>query len=328
MQSSHSVKLARLKLLCNKDHAMEYDAIVIGGGPAGLSAGTELAQAGHRVLLLEKESFGGPIVNIEWLNGYPRPGEKVAGAMLASEMVKQAEQLGVEMELAEVVEIEPYSGCISVSCADGRAYTSSVVIQAGGLHSRKLGIPGEEEFQGKGMIHCAMCDAGLYRDRVVAVCGGGNAGLIEALYLARFASKVFVFEAQSQLSARPVLQARALANAKLEIRLGEKPVEIIGREGVTGLVVENAATGKRETLGVYGVLVHVGYAPTTGYLEGVFMLDDSGRITVNEQFETDVSGAYAAGDVRSGSPRQVSAAVSDGKAAAKRAQEMLASSQR
>jgi thioredoxin reductase (NADPH) len=307
---------------------MEYDVIVIGGGPAGLSAGIELAQAKYHVLLLEKESFGGPIINVEWINGYPRAGEKVAGAMLASEMVQQAEQSGVEMELAEVDEIEPYSGCISVGCADGKAYTASVVIQAGGLHSRKLGVPGEEAFQGKGMIHCAMCDAGLYRDQVVAVCGGGDAGLVEAMYLAGFASKVFVIEAQAQLAAKPVLQARALANAKLAIRYGEKPVEIIGDQGVTGLVVENAATGKRETLDVYGVLVHVGYVPTTAYLEGVLALDDSGHIAVNEQFATDVPGAFAAGDVRSGSPRQVAAAVADGKAAARGAQKILESLQR
>ena len=302
---------------------MDYDAIVIGAGPAGLSAGIELAQAKYRVLVLERESFGGPIINVEWTDDYPHLGEKVAGAMLASELVNQAEQYGVEMELAEVVEIEPYSGCISVGCADGKAYTSSVVIQAGGLHSRKLDVPGEEKFQGKGMIHCAMCDAGLYRDHVVAVCGGGDAGLIEALYLARFASKVFVIEAQAQLAARPELQARAFADAKLHIRCGEKPVEIIGNQGVAGLVVENAAAGKRETLEVYGVLVHVGYVPTTGYLEGVFALDDSGRIAVNEQFATDVTGAFAAGDIRSGSPRQVASAVADGKAAARGARKFL-----
>jgi glycine/D-amino acid oxidase-like deaminating enzyme len=202
---------------------MDYDAIVIGGGPAGLSAGTELAQGKYRVLLLEKESFGGPIINVEWINGYPHPGEKLAGAVLASELMKQAEQSGVEMELAEVVEIEPYSGCISVVGADGKAYTSSVVICAGGLHSRKLDVPGEDTFQGKGMIHCAMCDAGLYRDQVVAVCGGGDAGLIEALYLARFASKVFVVEAGAQLAAKPVLQARALADAKLRRQRRDRP---------------------------------------------------------------------------------------------------------
>lgn len=302
---------------------MDYDAIVIGGGPAGLSAGTELAQAKYRVLLLEKESFGGPIINVEWINGYPRPGEKVAGAMLASELVNAAEQSGLEMELADVVAIEPYSSCISVGCADGKAYTASVVIQAGGLHSKKLDVPGEDKFQGKGMIHCAMCDAGLYRDQVVAVCGGGDAGLIEAMYLARFASKVFVVEAKAQLGAKQVLQQRALADAKLEFRYGEKPVEIVGKQGVTGLVLENAATGKRETLDVYGVLVHVGYLPATAYLDGVLGLDDAGRIAVSEQFASDVPGVFAAGDIRSGSPRQVAAAVADGKAAAKSARKIL-----
>ena len=295
---------------------MDYDAIIIGGGPAGLSAGTQLAQAKRHVLLLEKESFGGPIINIEWINGYPRPGEKIAGAKLASEMVTQAGQAGVEMELAEVIEIAPYSGCLSVTCADGRAYTCLVVIHAGGLNSRKLGVPGEEQYQGKGMIHCAMCDAGLYRDRVVAVCGGGNAGLIEAMYLAKFAAKVLVIEARPDLSARPVLQERARADAKLEIRCGEKPVAILGNGGVTGVLVENPATGRKEPLAVYGVLVHVGYEPATGYLEGVLALDDSGYIAVNERFETDVPGAFAAGDIRSGAPRQVAAAVADGKAAA------------
>ena len=306
---------------------MDYDAIVIGAGPAGLTAGIELAQGKHPVLVLEKESFGGPIINVEWIHGYPRPGDRIAGAMLASELVKRAEEAGVAMELAEVIELAPYSGCLSVTCADGRAYTSSVVIHAGGLESRKLGVPGEEQFQGKGMIHCALCDAGLYRDRVVAVCGGGDAGVIEALYLARFASRVVVVEAQPLLSAKPGLRERALADAKLEIRCGEKPVAILGNDGVTGLLVENPATGRKEELAAYGVLVHVGYQPASSYLEGVLALDDSGHIVVNDRFETDVPGAFAAGDIRSGSPRQVAAAITDGKAAAAGARKILESLQ-
>ncbi|OGA73013.1 MAG: hypothetical protein A3F77_10825 [Betaproteobacteria bacterium RIFCSPLOWO2_12_FULL_67_28] len=306
---------------------MDYDAIVIGAGPAGLTAGIELAQGKHPVLVLEKESFGGPIINVEWIHGYPRPGDRIAGAMLASELVKRAEEAGVAMELAEVIELAPYSGCLSVTCADGRAYTSSVVIHAGGLESRKLGVPGEEQFQGKGMIHCALCDAGLYRDRVVAVCGGGDAGVIEALYLARFASRVVVVEAQPLLSAKPGLRERALADAKLEIRCGEKPVAILGNDGVTGLLVENPATGRKEELAAYGVLVHVGYQPASSYLEGVLALDDSGHIVVNDRFETDVPGAFAAGDIRSGSPRQVAAAIADGKAAAAGARKILESLQ-
>jgi len=307
----------------NEENLLDYDAIVIGGGPAGLSAGSRLAQAKCRALLLEKESFGGPIINLEWINGYPRPGEKIAGAKLASEFVNQAEQAGLEMELAEVIELAAYSGCLSVTCADGRAYTSSVVIHAGGLHSKKLGIPGEDRFQGKGMIHCAMCDAGLYRDRIVAVCGGGNAGLIEAMYLAKFAAKVLVIEAQPDLSAKPALQERARADPKLEFRCGAKPAAIIGDGGVSGVLVENLATGTKEQIPAYGVLVHVGYEPATAYLEGAIALDDSGYIVVNERFETGVPGAFAAGDVRSGAPRQVAAAVADGQAAAAGALEFL-----
>ncbi len=302
---------------------MDYEAIIVGAGPAGLTAGIHLAKAKYRVLLLDKESFGGQIMNVEWIDNYPGPGERVAGAMLASQMVNEAQQCVVHMELREVVEIEAYSGCISVSCADGKAYTSSVVILAGGLHPKKLGVPGEDRFQGKGMIHCAVCDAGLYRDRNVAVCGGGDAGLIEAMYLANHAAKVYVIEAQPRPTATPALQERAYANSKLEIRCGEKAAEILGDQSVTGLLVQNAATGCKETLDVYGVLAHVGFEPSTAYLEGILALDDRGHIAVNSRLETGVSGIIAAGDIRSGSPRSVAAAVSDGKTAAIRAERLL-----
>ena len=303
--------------------SLNYDAIVVGAGPAGLSAASALADARLGVLLLDAESFGGPILNIEWIHDYPKPGEKIAGAMLASALVNRAESAGVEMTLGQVVEIEAYSGCIAVTCADGSAHTSSAVVVAGGLRSKKLGVPGEERYQGKGMIHCALCDAGLYRDRVVAVCGGGDAGLIEALYLARFAAKVIVVEAQPQLSAKPALRQSALADGRLEIRCGERPVEVLGNGGVSGLVIEEAASGRRETLDVYGVLVHVGYEPATGYLQGVTALDDSGRVVVNERLEAELPGILAAGDLRSGSPRTVAAAIADGEAAAQRVLQLL-----
>lgn len=302
---------------------MDYDAIIVGGGPAGLSAGIRLRRANYRVLLLEKESFGGQIMNVEWIEDYPAPGNRVAGAMLASEMVTEAQNCDVRMELGEVVEIESYSGCISVSCADGRAHTSSVVIVAGGLHPKKLGVPGEDKFQDKGMIHCAVCDAGLYRDGKVAVCGGGDAGFIDAMYLAKHAAKVYVIEAQPRPSATPLLQERAQFDSRLEIRCGEKPVEILGDNFVTGLQVENAATGRKESLDVCGVLVHVGFEPSTGYLESVLALDDHGYISVNGRLETGISGIIAAGDIRSASPRSVAAAVADGNTAAASAQRIL-----
>lgn len=307
---------------------MDYDAIIVGAGPAGLSAGTHLSQAKYRVLLLDRESFGGQIMNVEWIEDYPKPAERMAGAMLGSGMVNDAERCGAHIELGEVIEVESYSGCKSVRCADGRAYTSSVVIVAGGLRPRKLAVPGEDRFLGKGVIHCAMCDAGLYAGQPVAVCGGGHAGIIGALYFANHASKIYVIEAQAALSASAALQERARANPKLEVRCAERVVEILGDEFVTGVQVHNATTGAKELLSVSGVLAHVGFDPATDYLAGMLSLDDRGGIVVNRQFETDVPGIMAAGDIRSDSLRKAAAAVSDGKTAAMSAQRFLQSLKR
>ena len=313
--------------LVKETHSVDYDVTIVGAGPAGLSAGIHLSRAKYRVLLLDKESFGGQIMNVEWIKDFPGPSERVSGAILASAMVNEAEECGVHMELGEVVEIESYSGCKSVRCADGRAHTSSVVIVAGGLRARKLRVPGEDRFEGKGMIHCALCDAGLYAGQAVAVCGGGHAGIIEALYFANHASKVYVIEVQPGLSASPALQERACANSKLEIRCEERIVEIVGDEFVTGVQVQNATTGRKDILSVSGVLAHVGFDAATDYLEGVLSLDDRGGIVVNQNFETDVSGILAAGDIRSESLRRVAAAVSEGKTAAMSAQRFLQSLQ-
>jgi len=303
---------------------MDYETIVVGAGPAGLAAATRLAQAGCRVLVLERESFGGPILNVEWIDDWPAPGERTAGAALSSELVNRAQAAGVEMKLGEVTEIEAYSGCLSFTCADGVAYTASAAILAAGLRGKKLGVPGEDAYQGKGMIHCAMCDAGLYRDRVVAVCGAGDAGLIEALFLARFASKVYVIEAQPQPGAAAALVERARAEARIELRCGERPVEVVGSDaGVTGIVVERLADGARETLDVYGVLVHVGYEPDTAFAAGAVALDGAGSVEADEALATDVPGVFAAGDLRAGSTRRVAAAIADGNAAADGVQRFL-----
>lgn len=293
---------------------MDADVVIVGAGAAGLSAGIELAKARRRVLVVEREGFGGRAMNVEWI--MDEAGGRAPGHELASALVREAEQAGVRMELGEVAEIESYSGCKSVACSDGTTYTASAVILAGGLAGKELGIPGEAEFRGKGLIHCAVCDAGLYSDQTLAVCGGGEAGLVEGLYLAKSASRVILIEAQPQLSARAVLKDQARANPKLEIRCAHKPVRIIGREFVSAIEVEEIATGNRQTLDVSGVLVHVGFEPATGYLANVVRLDAQGYIQVNERLETSTPGLLAAGDLRGRSPRRFAAAVADGKAAA------------
>ena len=294
----------------------DYDVIIIGGGPAGLTAGIYLTRGGYRVLLLEKDAFGGQLKNIEWIENYPGFAEGIAGPQLASQMINQAIRFGVQLELAEVVGIESFSSTRLVNCADGKGYTCAAVVVAGGARPKKLGVPGEDMFQNKGVIHCALCDGGQFVDRVVAVCGGGDTGVTEALYMAKLASKVVLFEAMPELTASAILKERALKEPKLEVRCNEKVLQIIGDEKVKAVEVAQTVTDKKETLRVDGVLVHVGIEPNTEYLDGTVPLDEAGEIMVNNKLETEIPSIVAAGDIRSGSPWQVAAAVGDGTIAA------------
>lgn len=295
---------------------VDFDVIVVGGGPAGLTAARHLAQAGHSVLVLDKESMGGRPVNIEWIEDYPEPGERIAGPKLAAQLVEEAEGAGAQTALAEVVEIESYSSCLAVSCEGGNAYTASVVIVAGGLRDKALGVANEERLAGKGLIHCAFCDAGLYAERDVAVAGGGDAGLIEAMLLAERGAKVLVIEAEAEPTARPELQDRARAQANLDILCGKRVTDIAGEEGVSGVIIEDTAGGNPETLEAYGVLLHVGVEPDTECVEALLDLDDDGFAETGDDLSSDVPGLILAGDIRRGSPRTVADAIKDGARAA------------
>ena len=300
----------------------DYDVVIIGGGPAGLTAGLYLGRAKRRTLLLGKEIFEGPVVNIEWIENYPGFADGVAGAQLVSEMVTQATKYGVQIEQAEVVGIELYTSSRWVKCADGSGYTTTVVIIAGGAHHKKLGVPGEEELRGKGVFNCALCDGGKFAEHVVAVCGGGDSGITEALYMTKLASKVIVVELMPALTASAVLQERALANPKLEIRTGVKVEAIVGENQVEGVELVDAG-GQRETLKVDGVLVQVGVEPNTDYLKGIVPLDGQGRVIVNQRMETETPYILAAGDIRSGAPNQIITAAGDGATAAITAEKLL-----
>ncbi len=299
----------------------DYDVVIIGGGPAGLTAGLYLSRGKYRTILLEKESFGGPVKNYEWIENYPGFAEGVSGANLTSEMVTQATKYGLQLQQAEVAGIELYTSCRWVKCADGKGYTAAVVIIAGGSHPKKLGVPGEETLQGKGIFNCALCDGGKFTDRVVAVCGGGDAGITEALYMAKLASKVILIEAMPTLTASAILQERALANPKLEIRCCTKVENIVGESQVEA--IEYLEGKKKSTLKVDGVLVHIGLEPNTSYLEDIVPLDSQGRIIVNYRMETEVPNILAAGDIRSGSTNQIITAAGDGATAAISAQRLL-----
>ncbi len=301
----------------------DRDAVIIGGGPAGLTAGLYLSRAKRRTLLLDKNSFGGYIRNIELIENYPGYSEGVGGAQLASEMVKQAETYGLQMETAEVTGLELFSDTIWVACSGGQGYTTGIVITAGGSHHRKLGMPGEEELEGKGVFSCAFCDGGHYADQVVAVCGGGDSGITEALYMSKIASQVIVMEVLPELAATAVLRERALANPKIEIRCGVQVEAITGGDKVEAIEYLDISSGKKENLKVDGVLVHVGVDANTDYLDNIIPLDDQGQIIVDGQMQTEVPRVFAAGDIRSNSPQQVVSAVADGAMAGINAAKLL-----
>lgn len=301
----------------------EWDAVIVGGGPAGLTAGIYLSRGNWRTLLLEKENYGGYIMNVEMIENYPGFSEGIIGSQLGMEMMQQARKYGVQMKRASVNSVEVSSGNKWVTCSNGDTYTASTLIFAGGSVPKKLGVPGEEEFRDRGVIGCAFCDGEKFAGKTVAVCGGGDSGITEALYLAKIAEKVIVIEAMPKLNATAILRERAAQNSKLEIHTGMKVQAITGGNMVEGIDVFSEETGQKETIKVDGILVHVGLDPNTDYLRGVILLDEGGQIPVNQWMESEVPGVFAAGDIRSNSPRQVSAAVGDGAAAGMAAQRYL-----
>ncbi len=299
----------------------DFDAVIIGGGPAGLTAGLYLCRGGWRTLLIEKEVVGGYIMNIELIENYPGFPDGVVGSQLGMEMKNQAEKYGLQTERNEVIMLQLTAGDKMVSCANGIVYATPAVVITGGSVPKKLGVPGESKLSGSGVFYCAFCDGGQYADQVVAVCGGGDSGLSGALYLAKIASKVIIIEAMPELTATAVLRDRVKENPKIEVRCGTKVNAILGEKSVEGIEIEEK--GKKSQLKVDGVLVHVGLDPITDYLEGVVSLDKQGRVTVNERMEAEVPGIFAAGDIRSDSPGQVATAVGDGATAAVSAQRYL-----
>lgn len=300
----------------------DYDAVIIGGGPAGLAAGIYLARARRQTILLGKQIFDGPLANLEMVENYPGFSAGVTGASLVTEMATQAMNFGMPLEQVEVTGIEPLADGCRVKCADGRMLITRVLIIASGTRHKKLGVPGEELLWGKGVFSCALCDGSKYAGRVVAVCGGGDAGVTEALYMTKLASRVILIELMPSLTACAVLKERAAENPRLEIRCGTRVEAIIGQNQVEGVQIVNPS-GQEETLKVDGVLVQIGLVPNTGFLNGIVPLDSQGRIIVNENMETKVPCILAAGDIRSGSPNQIVTAAGDGATAAITAEKIL-----
>ena len=227
----------------------DYDVVIVGGGPAGLTAGIYCGRARLRAIVLEKESPGGSLINAERVENFPGFPEGISGAELTSNMMSQAMAFGTGVEFAEVTSVEPAGGMMAVATSSG-TYRSKAVVLAGGARYRKLGVPGEQELFGEGIFHCAMCDGGRFADQAVAVVGGGEGGLTEGLYMTRIASKVTVIEVMPKLSAPAIVQERARSNPKLEILLSTRVVSVGRSDGVRALRLRNTETGREWDLRV------------------------------------------------------------------------------
>ena len=256
-------------------------------------------------------------MNIDMVENYPGYPDGVLGPDLGSSMMMQATKFGAELQFADVKQVVPGTGEQLLKTAQGEFRTKAVII-ASGSHSKKIGVPGEEEFTNKGVFYCATCDGPRFAGKVVAVAGSGDSGLSEALFLTAFVSKVLVIEILPQLMANKTLQERVLANPKIEVRCGTKIEAIRGNEHLELLEVSDVKTGQKSSLKADGLLVRVGLAANTGYLKGTLAMNAVGQIMVNDLMETEIPGIFAAGDVRHNSPMQIVTAVGDGATAAMR----------
>lgn len=292
----------------------KYEVIIIGGGPAGLTAGLYASRAGLKSLLVERGIFGGQIANAALLENYPGFPQGISGLELGSLMHQQATKYGLEVMTAEVtgiVQAQPYS----VLTTEGDFEAATIIIAAGSEY-HKLGVIGEERLAGHGVSYCATCDGFLFRGRQVAVVGGGDTAITDAMELSRHAKKVYVIHRRDQLRAGRVLQQRAFAEPRLEFIWNTVVEGLVGDKVLEELKLRNVKTGQQSNLKVDGVFVAVGLMPNSQRFFDILELDDTGYIVTDEMLATSAPGIFAAGDIRRNSPRQVSTAVGDGATAA------------
>lgn len=298
-----------------------YDVAIIGGGPAGLSAGIYAARANLKTVIIERGLYGGQMQNTLDIENYPGF-ENIEGPELSERLYKQALQVGVEWKYGNVQSISLEGQPKVVKLEDGTVEARSVII-ASGASPRPLGVPGEAEFTGRGVSYCATCDGALYRGAEVIVIGGGDSAIKEAILLTRFASKVTVIHRRDALRATGILQNRAFANEKITFMWDTVVDKIEGDGRVTGVLARNVKDGSTQVVEAKGVFIYVGVDPVTDFLTGSEILDEWGYILTDEFMATAVPGVYAAGDVRAASLRQIVSAAADGAEAAMKVYEYL-----
>jgi thioredoxin reductase (NADPH) len=299
-----------------------YELIIVGGGPAGLSAGLYARRSRLNTLLIERLIPGGQVLTTDWVDNYPGFPEGVSGFELIDRMRKQAERFDLPVVSDEVLSLS-IQGSEKIVAGAGGTYKAKALIIASGAAFKKLGVPGEDRLAGKGVSYCATCDGPFYRDQEIAVVGGGDTAIQEAFYLTRFAQKIHLIHRREQLRACRLLQERALGHPIIHPVFNAEVESILGTDEVEGLRIKRVDGSPGQTLPVRGVFIFVGIQPNTAWLKGTLTLDPEGFIKTNDHLATSVPGVFAAGDVRHKILRQISTAVGDGATAVSAAERYL-----
>ena len=300
-----------------------YDIVIIGGGPGGYTAALYGARAGFDTLVIERISAGGQLALTHWIDNYPGYEEGIDGYTLADKMKRQAERFGAESVFTEVIRVNLEAVPKVIETAKGVFYARTVIL-ATGANPRTLGLKEEETLVGRGVAYCASCDGMFYRGKTVAVIGGGNTAVEDALLLSRLAKKVILIHRRDSLSATKIYHQPLLETPNIEFRWNSVVTEFLHEEKLTGLQIHNVATGEYENIEADGVFVSIGRKPASELYHGQIKLDENGYVIAGEDTKTNISGVFAIGDLRTKKLRQVVTAVADGALAVSGVQEYLA----
>ncbi|MDP2968665.1 MAG: thioredoxin-disulfide reductase [Deltaproteobacteria bacterium] len=305
-----------------KKQARLYDVIIIGGGPAGMTAGLYASRARLRTLLIENGLFGGQMTTTELIENYPGFPQGVSGEELSRLMEEQTKRFGMEAISDEVTEVSLEKDLKRVKTYEGEFFCRALIICTG-TEYRKLGVPGEEKFKGRGISYCATCDGAFFRDSRIIVVGGGDSALTEALFLTKFVGELTIIHRRDALRATKIYQERALSNPKIKFLWNSVVQEIKGDSVVRSVVVKNVKSGEVKEVETEGAFLFIGLTPRTQFLKELVQMDESGYIVTNENCETSIKGIFAAGDCRKKLLRQISTSVGDGATAAFAAEKYL-----
>lgn len=299
-----------------------FDTIIIGGGPAGYTAALYAARAGLDAVLIEKLSAGGQMALTGDIDNYPGFDEGIDGFTLGMKMQQGAERFGAKTEYGEVLSVD-FSKPVKEIITDSKAFFAKSVIIASGANPRELGIENEAELVGRGVHYCAHCDGRFYKDKTVAVIGGGNSAAADALYLSRLAKKVYLIHRRDKLRAENIYKKPLLEAENIEFLWNTTAENFITDNRVTGLEIKNVLSGEISEISCDGVFISIGRKPATEFLKDAVELDENGYIIADETTKTNIDGVFAAGDVRTKTFRQIVTAVADGATAVHKTEEYL-----